>query len=159
MDYIYAKLNERLEQQEHDYIPTDIESTSTIDAKKIDDNKYQLHVNTQNIVRFIKISDDSDDVQIYRLYAYNISSGKYDIQVGDDIVISNNPGGGTGELSNIKYIDICGQKVPARIDESGQIQLDYIPSIAISDKIQVVNPDGSIIYEQSESIIDGNDGV
>lgn len=161
MDYIYAKLNEKLaEQQSSEYIPTNIESSPTIDVTKFEDNDFILNVNTKNLVRLQTVQSDlntqDDVIQRVRLLAYNSTTGEFDIPLGDDIIINHNTDIG-GNLQSITHAVIAGQQIPASIDNQGQLVLQYIPSIAISDKIRVEDEEGNVSYQQIESIIDCND--
>ena len=164
MDYIYAKLNEKLAQnQSVEYIPTEIEDSETISVIRPDEdnlNKYKLNVNTQNLVRLVQIKSDvdvADDViQRFRLFAYNVNSGKYDIQLGDEIVIDHrNESSGS---VNITHALIAGQKIPASIDSQGQLVLQYIPVNALQDKVfEKDEQTGQVEVRYIESTIDGND--
>lgn len=161
MDYIYAKLNQRIaESQTSNFTPTQIENSDTISVKKFSENEFELNVNTSNLVRLNRVYSENDPsgdiIQRYRLLAYNKDTGMYDTSLGDDIVIAHNTISG-GNVSNINSVSIAGQQIPAYIDSQGQMVIQYIPSVAISDQVQVTDQSGNVQYKQVESIIDGND--
>lgn len=162
MDYIYAELNNKLKATENkvEYKPTNIDGSDTAYVVSDGDNSYKVSVNTSNLVRIIPIQKDytpGDDVkQTFRLVAYNTYSGQFDIPLGDDIVIDHTHYNSVNPSSISKAI-VGGVEIPARVNESGQLILDFIPAAAIQDTYYVKQDNGGYKEVQIESFIDGND--
>lgn len=159
MDYIYSELNNKLSQNtQSDCVSTQFENSTTTTISNVNDNTVSVDVNTQNIVRLVTVkkdSDASDDViQTLRLMAFNKLTNQFDIPVGEDINIDHR---NYSQSSNITHAKIGGAVVPAHIDSSGQLVLQYIPISSIVDTYYEQDSSGNYEQVYVDSVIDGND--
>ena len=159
MDYIYSELNNKLkDKQKTEYIPIEFEENNTIDVTQTYDNTYRFDVKTQNLVRLVNVkkdNDTSDDViQTYQLMAYNKDTNEFDIPIGDEININHSNNSLVGNINQARIGDAI---IPATIDQSGQLVLQYIPISSVVDTYYRQNSNGDYEEVYVESIIDGHD--
>lgn len=183
MDYLYGKLNKLVEAQKYKFTSSD-DTILILNNNNDGINQIDLSFNSKKSIKLLQVTKDADPsndlIKYYALYAYNPNTNKFDIQLGDEIIVDTlNNGSGDDALptilSNIQIVvgeekiyDEDGNEIgtvpkyanlSTSLSEGGNLIFPQIPASAIMDTETVYDKDtGETITVQVQSNLDGNAG-